>query len=313
IAVTLFDLMEKFAEYGFNKSHTAAYALISYHTAWLKAHHPAEFMAATMSSDMDDTDKVQIFWKDTIANGVTVLPPDINESVYRFAPVEDEHTARGKPPRTIRYGLGAVKGTGQGAVEEILRVREQGRFTDLFDFCRRIDRHTVNRRTTEALIRAGAFDTLEPNRAALHATLPSAMEAAEQAARAASQVSLFGDDDLAASISGELATVRPWDMREQLTREKTALGFYFSGHLFDSYAEEVRRFAPTPLARLQPAREPQWLAGMLVEVRTQMTRRGKMVFAVLDDGTAQLEVSVFNELYELHRAKLREDQLLDRK
>jgi DNA polymerase-3 subunit alpha len=310
IAVTLFDLMEKFAEYGFNKSHTAAYALISYHTAWLKAHHPAEFMAATMSSDMDDTDKVQIFWKDTVANGVTVLPPDINESVYRFAPVPDEHTARGKPPRTVRYGLGAVKGTGQGAVEEILRVREQGRFTDLFDFCRRIDRHTVNKRTIEALIRAGAFDTLEPNRAALHATLANAMEAADQAARAASQVSLFGEDDLAASISGELAAVRPWDMREQLTREKTALGFYFSGHLFDSYADEVRRFSSTPLSRLQPAREPQWLAGMLVEVRTQMTRRGKMVFAVLDDGTAQVEVSVFNELYEIHRAKLREDQLL---
>ncbi|GAA5235419.1 DNA polymerase III subunit alpha [Verticiella sediminum] len=310
LAVTLFDLMEKFAEYGFNKSHTAAYALIAYHTAWLKAHHPAEFMAATLSSDMDDTDKVQIFWNDTLANGVKVLPPDVNESEYRFAPVQDEHTARGRPPRTIRYGLGAVKGTGQAAVEEILRVRRSGPYTDLFDFCRRVDRHIVNRRTIEALIRAGAFDSLQPNRAALFATLGSAIDAAEQAERAASQVSLFGDGDLAESLHHELAQVAPWDLRDQLTQEKTALGFYFSGHLFDAYAGEARRISPTPLARLQPSREPQWMAGILTDMRVQMTRRGKMVFAVLDDGTAQLEISVFNELYEMNRGKLKSDQLL---
>ncbi len=310
LATTLFDLMEKFAEYGFNKSHTAAYALIAYHTAWLKAHHPAEFMAATLSSDMDDTDKVQIFWADTLANGVTVLPPDVNESEYRFVPVHDEHSEAGQPPRTVRYGLGAVKGTGYAAVKEILRVRAQGRFTDLFDFCRRVDRHTVNRRTIEALIKAGAFDALQSNRAALLATLGTALEAAEQADRAASQVSLFGDDDLAASVQGELATVPPWDLRETLAHEKSALGFYFSGHLFDAWREEVRRLVPIPLERVQPQRDPQWLAGILHEVRTQMTRRGRMVFAVLDDGTAQLEISVFNELYEQHRRSLREDQLL---
>ena len=310
LATTLFDLMEKFAEYGFNKSHTAAYALIAYHTAWLKAHHPAEFMAATLSSDMDDTDKVQIFWGDTLANGVAVLPPDVNASDYRFTPVHDAHSEQGKPPRTIRYGLGAVKGTGQGAVEEILRVRQQGRFTDLFDFCRRIDRQTVNRRTIEALIKAGAFDTLEPNRAALLATLATAMEAAEQAERAAAQVSLFGDDGFAASVAGELAQVPPWDLRERLGQEKAALGFYFSGHLFDAWRDEVRRLVPVPLNKVQPQRDPQWMAGVLLAVRTQMTRRGKMVFAVLDDGTAQLEVSVFNELYDANRALLREDQLL---
>ncbi len=310
LAITLFDLMEKFAEYGFNKSHTAAYALIAYHTAWLKAHHPAEFMAATLSSDMDDTDKVQIFWGDTLANGVKVLPPDVNESVYRFAPVQDAHTAAGRPPRTIRYGLGAVKGTGQAAVEEILRERGNGPFSDLFDFCRRIDRHLVNRRTIEALIRAGAFDALQSNRAALLATLGSAIDAADQAARAASQVSLFGDGDLAESLNQELDNVAPWDMREQLTQEKAALGYYYSGHLFDFYRDEARRIAPTPLARLQPSRDPQWLTGILADVRTQMTRRGKMVFAVLDDGTAQLEISVFNELYEMNRARLRVDQLI---
>ncbi len=310
IAVTLFNLMEKFAEYGFNKSHTAAYALIAYQTAWLKAHHPAEFMAATMSSDMDDTDKVQVFWADAVANKVKVLPPDINLSGYRFEPVLDEYSARGQPPRTIRYGLGAVKGTGQGAVEEILRARaEKGPFKDLFDFCRRIDRHVVNRRAIEALIKAGAFDSLCPNRAAVLATLGTAMDAAEQAARAASQASLFGGDDHD-DLAGEMADVEPWDERERLAQEKTALGFYFSGHLFDAYRAEVRRFVRTPLSNLQPSREPQWMAGILSAVRTQMTRRGKMVFAVLDDGTAQVEISVFNELYERHRGKLREDQLL---
>jgi len=310
LAVKLFDLMEKFAGYGFNKSHSAAYALIAYQTAWLKAYHPTEFLAATLSSDMDDTDKVQTFWRDALDNGVTVLPPDVNASGYRFEPVEDEHTARGEPPRTMRYGLGAVKGTGQGAVEDILRARSERPFADLFDFCRRVDRHTVNRRTIEALIKAGAFDALEPNRAALLASVPTAMEAAEQAERSANQVSLFGDDDASAVVAGELAKVQPWGLRAQLTEEKTALGYFFSGHLFDAWREEVRRFVPTPLARLEPSRDLQWLAGVLAGVRVQMTRRGKMLFAVLDDGTAQVEVSVFNELLEQHRNRLREDQLL---
>lgn len=313
LAVQLFDLMEKFAGYGFNKSHSAAYALISYHTAWLKAYHPTEFLAATLSSDMDDTDKVQTFWKDALANGITVLPPDVNHSNYRFEPVEDAHTAQGLPPRTMRYGLGAVKGTGQAAVEDILRARKEGGpFKDLFDFCRRIDRHSVNRRTIEALIRAGAFDTILANRAALLASVPTAMEAAEQAARSANQVSLFGDfgDDGTDVVAGQLAKVQPWDLRTQLSEEKAALGFFFSGHLFDAWRDEVRRFVPTPLARLEPARELQWMAGVLAGVRTMMTRRGKMLFAVLDDGSSQVEISVFNELFEQNKTRLREDQLL---
>jgi len=310
LAAHLFDLMEKFAGYGFNKSHSAAYALISYQTAWLKAYHPAEFFAATMLSDMDDTDKVQVFWRDAVANKVVVLPPDVNASAYRFEPVEDEHTARGKPPRTIRYGLGAVKGTGQSAVEEILRARaEGGSFASLFDFCARVDRHTVNRRCIEALIRAGAFDTLEPNRAALLATLGSAIEAAEQAERNANQVSLF-DDDAGQVVAGELARVTPWDLQTRLTEEKAALGFYFSGHLFDAWRDEVRRVAPTPLARLAPSRGPQWIAGVLAAVRPRMTRRGRMLYALLDDGTAQVEVAIFNELYEQYRQRLKEDRLL---
>ncbi|MDS1142070.1 DNA polymerase III subunit alpha [Pusillimonas sp. SM2304] len=310
LAVKLFDLMEKFAGYGFNKSHSAAYALIAYHTAWLKAYHPAEFLAATLSSDMDDTDKVQIFWKDCLANGVEVLPPDVNASAYRFEPVADEHMAKGRPPRTIRYGLGAVKGTGQAAVEEIIRARaEGGPFASLFDFCRRIDRHTVNRRSIEALIRAGAFDAIAENRAALLATVGNAIEAAEQAERSANQVSLFADNanDI---VEGELAKVPAWDLQTRLTQEKAALGFYFSGHLFDAWRDEVRRFAPKPLARLEPSRSLQWFAGVLSSLRPKMTRRGKMLYALLDDGSAQVEVAIFNELYEQHRNRLKEDRLI---
>lgn len=310
LAVKLFDLMEKFAGYGFNKSHSAAYALIAYQTAWLKYYHPAEFLAATLSSDMDDTDKVQIFWKDALANKVEVLPPDVNASPYRFEPVNDEYVAKGLPPRTMRYGLGAVKGTGQAAVEEIIRTREEsGPFVSLFDFCRRVNRHMVNRRTIEALIRAGAFDQIEENRAALLATIGNAIEAAEQAARSANQVSLFADDanDI---VEGELAKVAPWDLQTRLLQEKAALGFYFSGHLFDAWRDEVRRFAPTPLVRLEPSRSLQWFAGVLASVRVKMTRRGKMMYALLDDGSAQVEVAVFNELYEQHRNRLKEDHLV---
>jgi len=310
LAVKLFDLMEKFAGYGFNKSHSAAYALIAYHTAWLKAHHPAEFLAATLSSDMDDTDKVQIFWRDSIANGVKVLPPDVNASGYRFEPVKDERSTKGLPPRTIRYGLGAIKGVGQAAIEELVRVREtSGPFTSLADFCNRVNRQMVNRRAIESMIRAGAFDTVEPNRAALLATLPTAMEAAEQAARSASQVSLFGDDtdDV---VAVELAKVTPWDLRRKLIEEKAALGFFFSGHMFDAWRAEVRRVVTKPLSQVAPSRDNQWLAGTIAAVRTQMTRRGKMLFATLDDGTAQIEVALFNELYEANRGRLREDNLL---
>jgi len=310
LAVNLFDLMEKFAGYGFNKSHSAAYALIAWQTAWLKAHHPAEFLAATLSSDMDDTDKVQVFWKDALANGLTVLPPDINTSGYRFEPVADVYTQQGLPPRTMAYGLGAVKGTGQGAIEAIVQARTAGgAFTSLFDFCRRIDRQTVNRRSIEALVRAGAFDAIDAKRAALLAGVGEAMEAAEQAALHANQVSLFGDEEAAIAPSARVH-VPAWDARTQLIEEKTALGFYFSGQLFDTWRDEVRRFAPVPLARLQASHNVQWLAGVLSGLRPRMTRRGKMLYAVLDDGTAQVEVAIFNELYEQHRQRLKEDSLV---
>jgi DNA polymerase-3 subunit alpha len=310
LAVKLFDLMEKFAGYGFNKSHSAAYALIAYHTAWLKAHHPTEFLAATLSSDMDDTDKVQTFWRDALENGIEVLPPDINYSGYRFEPVADRYTEQGQPPRTMRYGLGAVKGTGQGAVEDIVRARDQGGpYTDLFDFCRRVGKQQVNRRSIEALIRSGAFDSITDNRAALLAAVPTATEGAEQAARNANQCSLFGDDT-SALVLQELSKIAHWNLHTRLTEEKAAMGYYFSGHLFDFWRDEVRRIVPLPLTRLEPSRELQWMTGVLSSIRTLMTRRGRMMFAVLDDGTAQVEISVFAELIDKHRARLGTDQLI---
>lgn len=301
----IFDLMEKFAGYGFNKSHAAAYALLAYYTAWLKAHHPAEFMAANMSLAMDDTDKVKILYDDCKANGMAVLPPDINRSAYRFEPVAE---ADGKRSRTIRYGLGAVKGSGQNAIEEILRAREDGPFTDLFDFCARIDRRVVNRRTIEALIRAGAFDSIHANRAQLIASVPLAMEAAEQASANAMQAGLFDMGD-APSRGHELVDEPAWHDKRKLQEEKTALGFYLSGHLFDAYKDEVRRFVRMKLADLKEGRD-KLVAGIIASLRTQMTQRGKMLIALVDDGTGQCEVTVFNEQYEANKALFKEDELL---
>jgi DNA polymerase-3 subunit alpha len=299
-ATLLFDLMEKFAGYGFNKSHAAAYALLAYQTAYMKAHHAAAFAAANLSAVMDDTDKVRQFYEDAAANRLQVLPPDINASEYRFVPVD-----RG----TVRYGLGAVRGTGQAAIESIVQARSGSQFTSLYDFCSRVDKRLVNRRVLEALIRAGAFDALDANRARLLASAGRAFEAAEQAERQASQSSLFGETDAPRGGAHVMVEAPPWDARQKLLEEKTALGFYLSGHLFSIYERELARFQRTPLARLAPA-ERVWMAGIVVSARAQMTRRGRMMVVMLDDGTAQVEISVFNELFEKHRDKLKEDALL---
>jgi DNA polymerase III subunit alpha len=303
----IFDLMEKFAGYGFNKSHAAAYALLSYHTAYLKAHHPAAFMAANMSLAMDDTDKVKILVEDaTDICGLTILPPDVNLSDYRFMPVGEP----GKKAMQVRYGLGAVKGSGQNAIEAIVAARtEGGPFTSLFDFCKRVDKKQINRRTIESLIRAGAFDCLGVDRATLLASVPLALESAEQAQASANQVSLFGDDS-EASQDPDYVKAAPWSMKQQLTEEKSALGYYFSGHLFNAYADEVRKFARAKLSSLAPSREPRLLAGVISAVRTQMTQRGKMVIATLDDGTATVDVTVYNELFDQHRGLFKEDEFL---
>ena len=299
-ATQLFDLMEKFAGYGFNKSHAAAYALLAYQTAYMKAHHAAAFIAANLAAVMDDTDKVRQFYEDGIANGLAILPPDINASEYRFVPVD---------LKTVRYGLGAVRGTGESAINAILEARAKAPFTDLFDFCSRVDKRIVNRRVVEALVRAGAFDSLEQNRARLLASVARALEAAEQAERQAAQVSLFGEADAPRGGAHVYVDAPAWDMKQKLLEEKTALGFYLSAHLFSVYERELARFPRVPLARLAPG-ERVWMAGVVVAARTQMTRRGRMMVVMLDDDTAQVEISVFNELYERHRDKLKEDALL---
>ena len=303
----IFDLMEKFAGYGFNKSHAAAYALLSYYTAYLKAHHPAAFMAANLSLAMDDTDKIKVLVEDALDTcGLTLLPPDINLSVYRFTPVADP----GKKADRIRYGLGAIKGTGQNAIEAIIAARQERPFDDLFDFVQRVDKRQINRRTIESLIKAGAFDSLGVNRGVLLASVGLAMESAEQAEAAANQVSLFEIADSGFDDRPEYVNVPEWTEKQKLTEEKTALGFYLSGHLFNAYVEEACKFARTRLADLAPSRDPKLIAGIISGLRTQMTQRGRMLIVTLDDNTAQVEVTVYNEVYDANRSLFKEDEFL---
>ncbi|WP_374265430.1 DNA polymerase III subunit alpha [Zoogloea sp.] len=305
LAEQLFDLMTKFAEYGFNKSHTAAYAVVTYHTAWLKAYHCSAFMSATMSADLDNTDTIKIFYEDTIANGITVLPPDVNQSDYRFVPTD---------AKTIRYGLGAVKGVGEPAVRAILAAREAGPFKDLFDFACRVDKRLANRRVIEALVRAGAFDTLDPvqpaDRHKLLASVGIAMEAAEQIAANAMQGGLFDMPGMEAPPMADYVKVRPWGERERLKEEKLAIGFFLSGHPFNAFKAEVRRFVRRPLAQVEPSKDLVTLAGVVMEVRAKMTARGKIAFVLLDDGTTPREVSVFSEVFDNNRQRIVVDEVL---
>ena len=308
----IFDLMEKFAGYGFNKSHAAAYALLSYHTAYLKVHHTAAFMAANMSLAMEDTDKIKILVEDAIdVCKLTILPPDVNESQFRFTPEGPPPSVTGKQVANIRYGLGGVKGAGQGAIEAIIAAREEGgKFKDLFDFCKRVDKKQINRRTIESLIRAGAMDCFGVDRAILLASVAFAMEAAGQAAAAANQVSLFGGDDSDLIAPPDYIKATPWTDRQKLAEEKIALGYYLSGHMFDSYAQEVRRFAKTKLKDLEPSREPRMLCGVITGVRTQMTQRGKILIVALDDKTGVVEVTIYSELLEQNKNIFKEDEFL---
>jgi DNA polymerase-3 subunit alpha len=299
-AAHLFELMQKFAGYGFNKSHAAAYALIAFHTAYFKAHHPAAFMAANLSLVMDDTDKVRQLYDDALAQSLAVLPPDVNASNFRFEPVDASR---------IRYGLGGIKGTGEQAINAIVAARTRdGAFTDLFDFCRRVDKRLVNRRVIEALIRAGAFDSIDVRRATLFASVGIALGEAERAEAALAQVSLFGEEQQAAGRT--LIAARDWQEAERLVHEKAALGFYLSGHPYDAYAEELAQVVRMPLANLQPRREPVLIAGVVTALRVQTGRRGKMAFVTLDDGGASAEIIVYNETLDAARALLREDELV---
>jgi DNA polymerase-3 subunit alpha len=299
-ASELFDLLEKFAGYGFNKSHAAAYALVAYHTAFLKTHYPAAFLAATMSADMNNTDSVHIFYDDCVANKVEVLPPDVNESEFKFKPISRTQ---------VLYGLGAIKGTGWAAIEVILQARKKdGPFKDLFDFCCRLDLRKVNRRVIESLIRAGAFDKLEPNRNALLAGVALAISAAEQTNANSNQNSLFGEaSDQSVHV---LPDVAPWTEQQKLQEEKTALGFYLSGHPYWAYQKDLSNFITTTLASLTPREQPQLLAGIVSGIRVRMTGRGKMAIVGIDDGTTRIEVVVGNELLNQSQQLLKDDQLV---
>ncbi len=300
----IFDLMEKFAGYGFNKSHAAAYALLAYHTAYLKVHYLAEFTAANMSVALDDTDKLKIFHDDAVALGITFEPPDVNTGTYRFAPVAD---------KVVRYGLGAIKGTGQGAIEAIIAARDEGGpFKSIFDFCNRCDRGRINKRVVEALIKAGAFDQLHPERSAMVASIGLAFDYADTQAANADQGGLFdfGDSHAASTQEPELIAAEPWSIKERLGFEKTALGFYLSGHLFDQSGDEVRRIARRRNADLVDSREPQLLAGIVGDLRVINGQRGRVAIFKLDDKTEAIEAVANEELLNAHRELLKDDELI---
>ena len=311
----VFDLMEKFAGYGFNKSHAAAYSLLAYHTAWLKVHYTAEFFCANMTVEMDDTDKLKVLLEDALKMGLTFEPPDVNRGKSRFEPVSD---------KVIRYGLSAVKGSGQQAIEAIVAAREGrgvgphgdtvGPFGSLFDFCARVDRSRINKRTVEALIKAGAFDAIELNRASLLASVDLAFEFGAAALANANQCSLFdmmdGDAHGSSTQEPELVQATPWGVKERLVYEKTALGFYLSGHLFDEVVAEVRRFAKRPIADLIDTREPQLLAGIITDFRVINGQRGKLALFKLDDKSGMIEARADEALINAHKDLLKDDELV---
>ncbi len=304
----IFDLMEKFAGYGFNKSHAACYALLAYHTAFLKVHYLAEFTAANMSVALDDTDKLKIFHDDAVNLGITFEPPNINTGTYRFEPVAD---------KVVRYGLGAVKGTGQSAIEAIIQARtEGGPFTSLFDFCARVDRSRINKRTVEALIKAGAFDLLHAERSTMVASIPLAFDYSDSQAAHADQGGLFdfGSDDedqhAASTQEPELVQVAPWGIKERLILEKVALGFYLSGHLFDQSATEVRQFARRQIADLSDTRESQVLAGIVGDLRVVNGQRGRVAIFRLDDKSEFIEAVANEDLINAHKDLLKDDELI---
>jgi len=308
LAGNIFDLVEKFAGYGFNKSHSAAYALVSYQTAWLKAHYPGPFMAAVLSTEMDNLDKVVPLIEECRHLSLTVTPPDVNVGGYKFT-VDDQ--AR------VVYGLGAIRGVGEGPIGAIVEAREaEGSFADLFDFCRRVDPKRMNKRTLEALIRSGALDSLGPSRAVLSAALEDALKAAVQTQtnQNLGMMDMFGEafvDESAGDAYADYRQVREWSDKERLAGEKDTLGLYLTGHPIDAYEKELERFVSTRIVDLKPSREPQRVAGLVVGVRTMKSKRGDtMAFITLDDRTGRIEASLFGELYHQLRSRLETEQVM---
>jgi len=284
----IFDYMEKFAGYGFNKSHAAAYALVAYQTAWLKAHYPAEFMSAVMSSEMQNTDSVVFLIDDCRENGLEVLPPSVNMSLYRF---------HASDPATIVYGLGAIKGVGEQAMQSVIESRQRdGAYKDLFDFCHRIDLKKINKRTLEALIRAGALDCLGLERSSLMAQLPEAVQAADQARsnRETGMMDLFGEVEEVQRKP--LKPLKPWSDEVRLKGEKDTLGLYLTGHPIDVYKTELKAFIPNKINELTPTRRgvTTVFAGLVIDVANFPNR----MMITLDDGTARIEVSANHERFQ---------------
>ena len=309
VAEEVFDLMEKFAGYGFNKAHATAYSLLAYHTAWIKVHFSAEFYAANLSVETDNSDKLKALIADAKAMGITIETPDVNAGTYRFEPIS---------ATSVRWGLGAIKGTGQGAIEAIVAARDQsGDFTSLFDFCARVDRSRINRRVVEALVKAGAFDRLCAARSSLLASVGLALDWADTQAAHADQGGLFdfGLEDEAAAHGAStaepaLVTMPEWDIKERLTFEKAALGFYLSGHLFEQSAGEVRRFAKLKIADLIDSREPMLLAGIVADLRVVNGQRGRVAIFKLDDMSDVVEAVANEELLLANRDLLKDDELV---
>ncbi|NVK42208.1 MAG: DNA polymerase III subunit alpha [Oceanospirillaceae bacterium] len=309
LAGNIFDLVEKFAGYGFNKSHSAAYALVSYQTAWLKAHYPAPFMAAVISSDMQNTDKVVIFIEECRKMGLAPLPPDVNGGEYMFTVNDDGQ---------IVYGLGAIKGVGEGPIDAIVQARQdgQGDFKDIFDFCQRVGAKKLNKRVLEALVRSGALDKLGPSRAVLFESIADALKAADQNARNedAGMFDLFGEVEVeeARDPYADYARVRNWSDKERLTGEKDTLGLYLTGHPIDEYEPELKNFISKKIVDIQPARgRPQKIAGLVVDLRLKKTKRGdNLCFVSLDDRSARIEVTLYGEAYDEARNKLNKDAVL---
>jgi DNA polymerase III subunit alpha len=320
LATRIFDLVEKFAGYGFNKSHSAAYALVSYQTAWLKAHYPAHFMAATMSSDMDKTDKVVTFIEECRQMKLQLLPPDVNSGEFHFT-VNDAGQ--------IIYGLGAIKGLGEGPVESIIAARaEGGPFSDLFNFCARIDARKVNKRAMEAIIRSGAADNLMPksgdlgrgidhDRAVMFAAMAEAVKTAEQTAanNNAGMMDLFGTviaaDPSSGDVYSDFRRVRTWTMKERLHAEKETLGLYLTGHPIDEYESELTHLVSSRIASLKPEKSNQTISGLIISQRIVKTKRGdNLAILTLDDRTGRMDITLFSEIYNNARDILLKDGLL---
>lgn len=308
LSTEIFDTMEEFAKYGFNKSHSAAYALVSYQTAWLKAHYPSGFMAAVLSADMHNTDKVVTLIDECRRMQLAIVPPDVNVSQYKFT-VNDLGQ--------IVYGLGAIKGLGEGPIEAILESRKEGEpYKNLFEFCKRVDLKKLNRRSMEAIIRAGALDKMGPDRATLMASLSDAMRYAEQENKNQDLgiMDMFGAVEEDTEQEPEWTKVKSWSDDERLNGEKETLGLYLTGHPIDQYLDEISHFVSCRIADVKPGNSKESrsiVAGLVIAMRVMKNKRGdKMAFLTLDDKSGRLEISIFSDTYEEYKDQLIKDSVL---